>query len=324
VTRALALACLCAVLSACSDPPEDSGSAGNYQRVVTLAPSLTELVFEIGAGDILVGVSAWSDYPREVLDLPVVGDAFSVDHEALAMLRPDLLLVWESGTPAHTVDELRSLGYDVAVIRTRGLADIGAALRQIGALLGRSNDARLAAERFEQQLRALREAHQDAEPISVFYQVSARPLYTINREHYVSELIAICGGRNIFDDLDELAPTVSVEAVVERNPEVMLASTDAGDAGFAEWQRWPTIAANLYGNQFLLAADELARPTPRLIKAGGAMCLALQRARFNRAAFLGVDEGQEATAVRDPKALPRIHPDGPGRGQPQTADPTND
>lgn len=324
MTRALALACLSAVLFACSDPPEDSRSAGNYQRVVTLAPSLTELVFEIGAGDILVGVSAWSDYPREVLELPVVGDAFSVDHEALAMLRPDLLLVWESGTPAHTVDELRSLGYDVAVIRTRGLADIGAALRQIGALVGRSNDARLAAERFEQQLTTLREAHQDAEPISVFYQVSARPLYTINREHYVSELIAICGGRNIFDDLDELAPTVSVEAVVERNPEVMLASTDAGDDGFAEWQRWPTIAANLYGNQFLLAADELARPTPRLIIAGGAMCLALQRARFNRAAFLGVDGGQEATAVRDPKALPRTHPDGPGRGQPQTADPTND
>jgi len=324
VTRALALACLCAILSACSDPPKDSRSAGNYQRVVTLAPSLTELVFEIGAGDILIGVSAWSDYPREVLELPVVGDAFSIDHEALAMLRPDLLLVWESGTPAHTVDELRSLGYDVAVIRTRGLADIGVALRKIGALVGRSNDARLAAERFEQRLTTLREAHQDAEPISVFYQVSARPLYTINREHYVSELISICGGRNIFDDLAELAPTVSVEAVVERNPEVMLASTDAGDDGFAEWQRWPAIAANLYGNQFLLAADELARPTPRLIKAGGAMCLALQRARFNRAAFRGADEGQDATVAPDPRALPRPRPDGPGPGQPQTADPTND
>jgi len=324
VTRALALACLCALVCGCSDPPGDSRPASNYQRVVTLAPSLTELVFEIGAGDLLVGVSAWSDYPREVLELPVVGDAFSVDHERLAMLHPDLLLVWESGTPVHTVDELRRLGYDVAVIRTRGLADIGPALRQIGALVGRSTAANVAAERFQQQLTALREAHQDAEPISVFYQVSARPLYTINREHYVSELIAICGGRNIFDDLEALAPTVLVEAVVERDPEVMLASTDAGDDGFAEWQRWPTIAANLYGNQFLLAADELARPTPRLIKAGGAVCLALQRARFNRAAFLGVDEGQAATAARDPKALPRPHPDGPGRAPPQTAGPTND
>ena len=324
MTRALALACLCAFLCACSDPPGETRPPLNYQRVVTLAPGLTELVYEIGAGDILVGVSAWSDYPREVLELPVVGDAFSVDHEQLAMLRPDLLLVWESGTPAHTVDELRRLGYEVAVIRTRGLKDIGAALRQIGALVGRSTEARVAAERFQQQLNTLREAHLDAEPISVFFQVSARPLYTINREHYVSELIAICGGRNIFDDLDDLAPTVSVEAVVERNPEVMLASTDAGDDGFVEWQRWPSIAANLYGNQFLLAADELARPTPRLIRAGGAMCLALQRARFNRGAFLGADAGQAATAAPDPTALPRPHSDGPGREQPQTADPTDD
>ena len=138
MTRALALACLCALLCGCSDPPGDSRPASNFQRVVTLAPGLTELVFEIGAGDLLVGVSAWSDYPREVLELPVVGDAFSVDHERLAMLHPDLLLVWESGTPVHTVDELRRLGYDVAVIRTRGLADIGPALRQIGALVGRS------------------------------------------------------------------------------------------------------------------------------------------------------------------------------------------
>ena len=98
-------------------------------------------------------------------------------------------------------------------------------------------------------------------------------------------MIEICGGRNIFDDLTELAPAISVEAVVDRNPEVMLASTDAGDDGFAEWQRWPAIAANLYGNLFLLPADEIARATPRLIVAGGAMCLALQQARFNRDAF---------------------------------------
>ncbi len=324
MTRALALACLFAFLCACSEPPGDSRRTGSYQRVVTLAPSLTELIFEIGAGDTVVGVSAWSDYPREVLELPVIGDAFSIDHEQLAMLRPDLLLVWESGTPAHTVDELRRLGYDVAVIRTRGLADIATALQQIGTLVGRSAEARAAAERFQQQLMTLRKAHQDAEPISVFYQVSARPLYTINREHYVSELIAMCGGQNIFHDLEELAPTVSVEAVVERNPEVMLASTDAGDDGFAEWQRWPTIAANLYGNQFLLAADELARPTPRLIKAGGAMCLALQRARFNRAAYLGVDEEPDPTAADDPRALPRPRPGEPGREQPRTADPTGD
>jgi iron complex transport system substrate-binding protein len=280
-------------------------------------------VYAIESGDKLVGVSAWSDYPDAVADLPVVGDAFSVDHEQLAVLRPDLLLVWESGTPRRTVDELRKLGYNVAVIRTRGLLDIPEALLQIGSLVGRQGEAAHAAELFRQRLAELRKTHETSEPISVFYQVSARPLYTINREHYVSELISLCGGTNIFGDLNALAPTVTVESVVERNPEVMLASTDTDDSGFTEWQRWPDIAANRYGNLYLLPADELARATPRLIGAGAAMCLALRQARAKRAAYLA-DSEQAAIAADDPKALPHPSPAGPARGQPRTTDPTTD
>lgn len=285
MTRALALAWLATLVCGCSDPVNEKSEPASYERIVTLAPNLTELVFAVGAGAKLVGVSAWSDYPAEATDLPVVGDAFTVDQEQLALLNPDLLLVWESGTPAHAVDELRKAGYTVEQVRTRGLADIGRAMRRIGELTGQSPEARAAADKFRDELLSLREQNAGRESISVFYQVSARPLYTVNREHYISELIEICGGTNIFDDLADLAPAVSVEAVVDRNPEVMLASTDAGDDGFAEWQRWPAMSANLYGNLFLLPADEIARATPRLIVAGGALCLALQQARFNRDAF---------------------------------------
>ena len=116
----------------------------------------------------------------------------------------------------------------------------------------------------------------------MFYQVAARPLYSINNEHYISELIAICGGDNIFKDLSELAPTVDVEAVVDRDPEVMLASTDAGDDAFAEWERWPDMAANRFGNHYLLPADEIGRATTRVLIAGRAMCVALQQARKKR------------------------------------------
>jgi iron complex transport system substrate-binding protein len=288
-----------------------------------MAPNLTELVYAIDSGDKLVGVSAWSDYPEAVAELPMVGDAFSVDHEQLAMLRPDLLLVWESGTPRRTVDELRELGYNVAVIRTRGLADVSRALLQIGALLDREPEAAEAAGRFQQQLADLRRTHEDSEPISVFYQVSARPLYTINREHYVSELISICGGTNVFADLNALAPSVSVESVVERDPEVMLATTDANDDGFAAWQRWPDIAANRYGNLFLLSADELARATPRLVNAGAAMCVALRQARSKRAAYLAQTE-RATTGAGDSTALPHPNPDGQEYAQPRTAGPTVD
>jgi len=280
--RALALLAALAVVVACSHEKNTAPEPDTAERIVSLAPNLTELLYTVGAGPQVVGVSAWSDYPREVLDLPVIGDAFTVDQEQLALAKPDLLLVWESGTPAHVVDELRGIGYRVVVIRTRSLDDIASALQQIGALTGHVDEAETAAANYRAELQAMRDRYSDLPPIRVFYQVSTRPLYTINNEHYISELISVCGGDNIFRDLSDLAPTVDVEAVVDRDPEVMLASTDAGDEAFVEWERWPGMAANRMGNQFLLPADEVGRATTRVIIAGNAMCLALRQARINR------------------------------------------
>jgi len=283
VRSGLVLLAALVVVVACSEKQVTEPESSSTQRIVSLAPNLTELVYTVGAGKQLVGVSAWSDYPREVLDLPVVGDAFTVDQERLALARPDLLLVWESGTPTHVVDELRDIGYNVVSIRTRELDDVADALLQIGELTGHVREATEVAAAYRSELQSLRDRYQSLPPIRVFYQVAARPLYTVNNEHYISELISVCGGDNVFKDLSELAPTVDVEAVVDRDPEVMLASTDAGDDAFAEWERWPDIAANRLGNLFLLPADEIGRATTRVMVAGNAMCVALQQARINRA-----------------------------------------
>lgn len=275
---ALLAACLCAC-SAASEPPPATSS---HARVATLAPNLTELVFAAGAGDALVGVSAYSDYPPAASRLPEVGDAFAVDRERLATLKPDLLLAWESGTPAHVIDELRRGGYRVETIRTRNLDDVARALRRIGELTGHADAADRAARSYSDALAAIGAEYAGREPIRVFYQVSARPLFTVNGEHYVSALIRLCGGRNIFADLGELAPAIDVEAVVARDPEVMLASTDAGEDAFDEWQRWPELAANRYRNHFLMPADEIGRATPRLVVAARAVCEALDTARAHR------------------------------------------
>jgi iron complex transport system substrate-binding protein len=272
------------LLCACSKPASESTGNDAAERVVAFAPHLSEMMFAIGAGDRLVGVSSWSDYPREVLELPEVGDAFSVDQEQLSLLEPDLLLVWESGMPAHTVDELRNRGYRVEVIRTRSLADVGTAMIRLGELTGRRATASEAAEQFRSTLDQLADQYRDAEPIDVFFQISDRPLYTINREHFISEIIDLCGGRNVFDDLDEMAPSVSAEAVLDRDPEVMLAGTNLGDDAFDEWARWPGLAANRYGNQFLLPDETIGRPIPRLAMAARSLCIALDQARLNRAA----------------------------------------
>lgn len=271
-------------LFACDSPGarQPATSAAPATRIVTLAPSLAELVFAAGAGDALVGVSAYSDFPPAVAALPRVGDAFTIDQERLALLRPDMLLAWESGTPSHVVDELRQAGYRVEVIRTRSLDDISATVVRIGELTGTQREAREVAAEFTAALQALGDRYRDTELIRVFYQVSKRPLYTVGPDHYASELIVLCGGRNVFEDVGELAPAIDVEAVVDRDPEVMLAGDAAGSDAFSEWDRWPSIAANRYHNRFLLPADELSRPTPRVLTAGAVICEALQIARERR------------------------------------------
>ena len=186
---------------------------------------------------------------------------------------------------AHVIDELQSRGYRVEVIKTKSLQDIPVALRRIGSLTGQSAPANTVAEDFVAGLNVLEDLAVGAEPIKVFYQVSKRPLYTINGEHYVSQLIEICGGRNIFADLGKLAPLIGVEAVLERDPEVMLAGEDAGPDAFDEWERWPDMAASRYGNHFLMPTAEIGRATPRLLEAGAAICNALETGRNSREEF---------------------------------------
>ena len=277
------IAC-CLLLSACGADRGAEGPAndGVATRIVTLSPHLAELVIASGAGQTLVGVSAYTEIRDNMRSITVIGDAFNIDQEALALLEPDLLLAWDTGTPAHVIDELRRRDFRVEVITTTRLSDIAAALRTIGRLTGNPDSAGAAADAFVAGVQDIRAKHSDAAPISVFYQVDARPLYTINGDHFVSELIGLCGGVNVFSDLDGLAPLIAVEAVLERDPEVILASTDAGTRAFDEWDRWPDLDANRYNNRFLMPADDIGRPTPRLLDAAGELCEALALARRNR------------------------------------------
>jgi iron complex transport system substrate-binding protein len=270
------------LVCACGPAEQAEPGSGSVERIVTLAPNLTELVFAAGAGDLLVGVSAYSDYPPQAENLPVVSDAFTVDQETLILLRPDLLLAWQSGTPAHVIDELRAAGFNVEAIETRGLDDVPRALVRIGELTGKAEQAGNAAREFRQEIERIRQQYSTVSSIRVFYQISARPLYTINSEHFIGEILSLCGGENIFADLSDLAPSVSVESVIDRNPEVLLAAGDSGDEPFVDWQRWDTLAANQFDNHFVVAAAEIGRATPRLLSAAVQVCESLDRAREHR------------------------------------------
>ena len=271
----------CEDISGSAPEPDASQPA---RRIITLAPHLTELVFAAGAGDRLVGVVEYSDYPPEAGALPRIGDAFRFDYEAITALRPDLLLAWQSGTPAAAIDRLGDLGYRVVALEPGRLNTIAEHLRLIGQLADSLPVATIAAEKYEQELESLRDRYRDATKMAVFYQISWQPLFTLNKRHVIGEAIEICGGRNVFADLTELSPSISLEAVLDRSPEVIIASQfdsrkDQGATELSGWSKWTNVPAVRDGNLFLLGADQMARPSTRILDGIRVLCQNLDTAR---------------------------------------------
>jgi iron complex transport system substrate-binding protein len=250
------------------------------QRIVALAPSLAELAHAAGAGARLVGVVRHSDFPPDVRALPQVGDAVRVDFERIVALKPDLVLAWRSGNLPADVERLEQLGYAAYVSEPARLADVARVLRAIGALAGTSPGAQQSALAFEREIAALRARHAKAAPVRVFYQIWHRPLLTVSGAHVISDVIALCGGSNVFADVAQLTPNVSLEAVIAAKPQVILGGGSAGGerAFAAQWRE--TAVAPLRGlPSRYIEPDLIQRPTPRIVDGAKAVCAALESVR---------------------------------------------
>jgi iron complex transport system substrate-binding protein len=251
------------------------------RRIVTLSPHLAELVFSAGAGDRLVGVVEYSDFPPAVRRLPRVGDAFRVDYEALLALRPDLVLGWTSGNPPETLQRVRSLGLRVETLEPVQLADVGAHIERIGAWAGSAPAARAAAIAYRERLERLRAEGLDERRVRVFVQLTERPHYTVTDQHFLGQGLKLCGGENVFGALPGLTAIVGLEAILDARPEVIVASDMAAQGGTppAEWQQWKQLPAVQAGTIYTLDADLLSRPGVRVLDGIEALCATLDQAR---------------------------------------------
>lgn len=261
-----------------------SASSAGAVRIVSLAPSLTELAYDAGAGHFLVGAAAtkYTDY-RDASQLPSVGDAFHVDLERVVALKPDIVLAWASAAPPKLRARLRGLGYKVALFKPRKLADIAANLRRIGKLAGTVAVADKAAAVFVQTLHRLRRDYAGREPVSVFYEIAAHPLYTISGKQIISEGIRLCGGETIFPNLDALAAPVSIGAVIKRDPQAIITAGVSTAAATKErlkaWQRWPQMKAVKNNALFSIPPNKIVRATPRMLDGIAEICRDLDRVR---------------------------------------------
>ncbi len=248
------------------------------QRIVSLAPHATELLYAAGAGDRIVGVLAGSDYPEAARSLPVIGDSSGVDIERILMAAPDLVVAWPWSVPRQ-VAQLRALGIAVFVSNPATPQAIANDIEQLGMLARTEAVARRSAQAFREKIAALRRTS-TGPPVRVFYQVSGAPLFTLGGQHLVSQAISLCGGENVFSALAIPAPQVGIEAVLEARPEAIVAGTAAAirPGWLDEWARWPALPAVARGNLFVVDADLLHRAGPRFADGVAQLCAVLDAA----------------------------------------------
>lgn len=249
------------------------------RRIVSLSPALTEQLFAIGAGDLIVGTTDFADFPDAAKSIPRVARAHSIDLERVSAARPDLILIWGSGYPPATIEAVRRLGVAVFVSEPSRLADIASSLERLGVMTGRA--AAPAANAFRGKLDALKARYGGRREVRVFYQVWSDPLMTLGGKHVVSEAISVCGGRNVFADLAPIAPRVSTEAVLAADPEVIMTAEPGGRPSDAleMWKRFERIAAVKRHRFVTLDADRINRNGPRIVDEMATMCEAIDRAR---------------------------------------------
>ena len=251
------------------------------QRIISLAPHITELLFAAGAGDAVVGVSEYSDYPAAAAGLPRVGGGNGLDLEAIIGLQPDLVIAWQSGNPLHQVQRLQQLDLQVFISEPRRLEDVVNSLERFGRLTGRTSVAQARAMAFRQQHDALAQRYALRKTVSVFYSIWQRPLMTVNDTHLISDVIRLCGGRNVFARLPGLAPQISVESVLLADPQAIIAPGE--DEELVElrqtWGRWPELTAVRNGNLYTLPRDLMVRHSPRVLEGAERLCRLLDEVR---------------------------------------------
>jgi iron complex transport system substrate-binding protein len=251
------------------------------QRIISLAPNLTELAYAVGMGSHMVAVTAYSDYPQQAKQLPQVGDAFRLDWERLVALKPDLVLAWGSGLSSRDRAIFEKMKLKVLVLEPHRLEDIPKVLRLLGRVAGLEAEAEASAHAFEQQLDALRRQYAGRTKVRAYFQIAAAPLLTVNDAHIISDVLRLCGAQNVFATVPLLTPAISNEALVKENPQVMLAvaaTYEQEEETKRIWRELPLIAVR-QGRMAFIHPDLISRSTPRILLGAKRICEQIESVR---------------------------------------------
>ena len=246
----------------------------SIERVISLSPGSTELIFAAGGGSRVVGVDEHSDYPAEVASIDRIGGYPNISVESIAALKPDLIVAWAGGNSPQLTAMLESLGIPLFYINPQSFSDVASAIRRLGVVFDAEALANQSADNVEQRYRAIVAQYENKKPVTVFYEVWNNPLMSINSNHIIHQVIDVCGGKNIYADAWTQVPRVSIESLIAANPEVISSSTFIKDGKTIEerWSQWHNISAVKNNAYISVSGDLISRPTPRALDAAQEFC----------------------------------------------------
>lgn len=250
------------------------------KRLIVLAPNLVELIFSLGAGAHIVGTTDHADYPSEARLIPRVGNYAAIQLEKVVALQPDLILVWDTGTPAADIKKMQQLGLKVLHFQTHQLEDIASQLLQLGELVQQPAIAKSLAKNYLQQLKDLRQQYQAQSPVRVFYELWDNPLSTINKNAWPSQHLHVCGAQNLFENASASYPQVGLEQVISADPALIIQPVSENEPRtLVNWQRWPELMATKNNQIIQVDSDLLHRATLRTLDGVAILCHKIAKSR---------------------------------------------
>jgi iron complex transport system substrate-binding protein len=254
------------------------------QRIISLAPHMTETLFAAGAGERIVGTVDYSDYPEAAKKIQRVGGYSRFDLEAIAALKPDLIVAWQSGNAAAHINKLKAIGFPIYLSQPNRIEDVASEIERLGQLAGTTATAQVAATAFREKLLTITGRYSKRPTVRTFYQIWKQPLMTIGKNQIISDAVRLCGGENVFGKLETMAPTVTVEAVIAANPEAIIASGmgDSRPEWLDDWKKWTSIEAVKRDNLFFVQPELIQRHTPRILEGTELLCQHLETVRTRR------------------------------------------
>lgn len=243
---------------------------GHPRRIVSLAPSITETLYAVGAAGQVVGVTDYCDYPPEAREKPRVGGTMNPNLEAIVAAGPDLILATPDANRLETASVLERLGYPVYGILPKNMEGVLEAIRRIGGLVERQDEARRLVTSMRGRARAVAD-HVGGRPLRrTLVVVWPDPLIVAGQGSFIADLVRLAGGRNVAPPGPTRYPRMSLEAVLEADPEVIVTSSMMGEVAEAEalqvWSRWSGISAVRRGEVHAIPGDFLHRPGPRIVQ----------------------------------------------------------